>query len=71
MGPLLFLCYIDEMATSLICVPQNNLCLYADDSNLKVTANTVEQVEITSYIELENIGNFLKDRNLLLNAQKN
>lgn len=44
--------------------------MYADDSNLKITSNTLEETEIQCYTELENIGNYLKEHNLLLNLQK-
>lgn len=46
------------------------MCLYADDSNLKVSANTKEELEILSCTELANIQNFLTKHNLKLNLEK-
>lgn len=70
LGPLLFVCYIKNIALSLSNFHQGSLCLYADDLNLKISAKTAEQVEILSSIELNNIKNFLNTHNLLLNISK-
>jgi hypothetical protein len=70
LGPILFLCYINDVVDSLIYTPQRNLCFYADDTNLKISASTPQQVEILSHVELENIGYYLKQHNLMLNPLK-
>lgn len=69
-GPLLFLCYINDIPNSLTYASQKNLCLYADDANLKISAKSKDQVEILSFIELANIGEFLEQHNLKLNVEK-
>lgn len=70
LGPLLFLCYIKNITEVFSRIPKNNLCLYADDANLKISANSVEQVEIISYVELCNISQYFINHNLKLNSGK-
>lgn len=70
LGPLLFMCYLKNMSSALKNVPEKNLCLYADDSNLSLSANKVEDLEILAYFELLNLQGFLKGHNLTLNAKK-
>lgn len=72
LGPLLFICYIGDMPDSLSKLYQvkNQLCLYADDSNLIMSAKTRMELEIHSFIELAKIKNFFTDNNLILNTQK-
>lgn len=70
LGPLLFLCYLKNIGHSFSFIPENNLCLYADDSNMKISGRTVEQIEEIAGSELANIGKFLKHHNLKLNVEK-
>jgi hypothetical protein len=70
LGPLLFLCYLKDMGDSLACKPSSQLCLYADDSNLMISSPTLDQIEVTAFIELENLGSDLLNRNLILNNKK-
>lgn len=70
LGPLLFICYLKNMANSLVNVPQSNLCLYADDSNLKISGKSIDQIEVLSHIELENLTEYLKRHYLNLNIDK-
>lgn len=52
LGPILFLCYLNGMPKAMSSLPIGNMCLYADDTNLKISGKSVEQIEIDSYIEL-------------------
>ena len=70
LGPLLFICYLKDIELSLANNLQSRLCLYADDSNLKITGKTIEQIELLSKIELENIENYFNFLNLGLNINK-
>lgn len=72
MGPLLVLCYLQKIALSLTHIPQQKCLLirYADDANLKVSAKTVDEMEMLSYTELLNISDYLKHHNLKINAAK-
>lgn len=69
LGPLLFICYLKDMA-QILSFPQHSLCLYADDSNLKISANTIDELETQSNIELENVEKFLNNLNLQVNVKK-
>lgn len=70
LGPLLFICYLREIDSALLYKLNSELCLYADDSNLMLSTNSLEQTEVCAFAELESIGQFLKSHNLLLNPQK-
>lgn len=70
LGPLLFLCYLTDIGKTLLYSPRSQLCLYADDSNLKISSMSLEEIELISYIELENVNNFFKKHNLAINENK-
>uniref|UniRef100_A0A1B6MAK8 Reverse transcriptase domain-containing protein n=1 Tax=Graphocephala atropunctata TaxID=36148 RepID=A0A1B6MAK8_9HEMI len=70
LGPLLFLCYLKDMHLSLKQIPQEHLCLYADDANLKFSSKSVDEIEKLSHIELNNVNCFLNEHNLKLNVKK-
>lgn len=61
LGPLLFICYINNMPKCLSELDQvkNQLYLYADDSNLIMSAKNEEDLEINSLVELSKIQDFL------------
>lgn len=67
LGPLLFLCYIKGL-------PQTNkieqICLYADDINLKISGNTIKDIETSAFIQLSYLDQYLSSKNLLLNPSK-
>lgn len=69
LGPLLFLCYLKGLP-GVIWDKNNKICLYADDTNIIVTANSKENLEIASHINLSMIKDFFDSKNLLLNSQK-
>lgn len=70
LGPLLFLCYINNINQALSNNTHHNLCLYADDANLQITAETMDDLELHSTIEIENIGHYLENLHLMLNTDK-
>lgn len=70
LGPLLFLCYIKNIGETFSQIPRENLCLYADDANLKISANSVDQIEVLSYVELSHISQYFVNHNLNLNSGK-
>ena len=67
LGPLLFIYYLSDLAqlSNL-----SKLCLYADDTNLKITASTNSEVEIRANSDLILLNQFFNSRNLLLNSDK-
>lgn len=70
LGPLLFLCYLKNISEVLSLVSSNNLCLYADDFNLKIENKSQSNIEKISFIELSNIKQFLTSHHLNLNIAK-
>ena len=66
LGPILFLCYINDMSASLRC----KLSLYADDSALIASGSSV--AELSSYLsnELESCSKWLIDNKLSLHVDK-
>lgn len=72
LGPILFLLYVNDLAeyikerTNGEC----NVILYADDSNLIITAKTWDQLEIISNSILEDVIQFLRNLNLICNVNK-
>uniref|UniRef100_A0A1B6KMS7 Reverse transcriptase domain-containing protein n=1 Tax=Graphocephala atropunctata TaxID=36148 RepID=A0A1B6KMS7_9HEMI len=70
LGPLLFLCYLNNIKKCLNFEPYSGLCLYADDSNLKVSGKTVEEIELLTSTELACIEQYFRNHNLTLNSDK-
>ena len=66
LGPLLFLCYVNDMPISLKC----NLLLYADDSALMVSGSDPKQIEKTLSDELKSCRQWLIDNKLSLHLGK-
>ena len=67
LGPLLFLLYINDLAEIFTNIKP---VLFADDSNLIITGNTVEQIEETANKELPELINWLNANRLSLNIKK-
>lgn len=70
LGPLLFLCYINNISEVLTGTNNNHLSLYADDSNLKVSAKSINQLETVANLEMKNINSFFNSCRLFLNVDK-
>lgn len=71
LGPILFLCYINNISETIF-EESNTECLslYADDSNLKVSANSIEQLEANANSKMDSIYKFFNNCNLFLNTKK-
>ena len=65
-GPLLFLLYVNDMASAVRC----KLLLYADDSALIASGKNVADIESTLSSELEYVSNWLIDNKLSLHLGK-
>lgn len=72
LGPLLFLCYVQGMPSALkeIRGAGSQLILYADDSNLIMTAKNYQHLEKACEEQLKTIQNYFLDNRLLLNISK-
>lgn len=66
LGPLLFLCYINDMSIALKC----KLFLYADDSGLVISDKNPNVISEKLSKELENCKNWLTDNKLSLHLGK-
>ena len=66
LGPLLFLCYINDMPMSIKC----RLMLYADDSALLVSGKNPNVIAQTLSEELESCRNWLINNKLSLHLGK-
>jgi hypothetical protein len=67
LGPLLFLLYVNDMGSIFNNI---NAVLFADDTNLIVTSNTLKQAENTANNELPLLINWLNTNRLSLNIKK-
>ena len=66
LGPLLFLLYVNDMASAVRC----KLLLYADDSALIASGKNVADIESKLSSELEYVSNWLIDNKLSLHLGK-
>ena len=68
LGPLLFLCYVNDMVTSID--PDCKLLLYADDSTILFSHTDPDQTAIKLGKVLESCSEWLIDNNLSLHLGK-
>ena len=66
LGPILFLCYINDMSASLNC----RLSLYADDSTLIASGRDIQTLSTFLSGELESCSKWLVDNKLSLHVDK-
>ena len=66
LGPILFLCYINDMSASLDC----RLSLYADDSTLIASGKSVDSLSSFLTHQLESCSKWLVDNKLSLHVDK-
>lgn len=64
LGPLLILFYLQNMSFNFKQIPQKIFCLYADDAGLKVSSESLDELEMLSFIKLSNINKFLNEHYL-------
>ena len=67
LGPLLFLIYINDL---LYCLKLSKARMYADDTNITVSAETLDDLETLANRELENIRKWLIANKLTINLTK-
>lgn len=70
LGPLLFLCYLNNIGNCLKLTRKNNLFLYADDASLKLSNKILDVLEINAAVEMASLKQSLEQRNLQLNFKK-
>ena len=67
LGPLLFLLYVNDLPNS---VPGENIQLFADDTNLFISASTIMELEQKANTYILNINKWLIANKLHLNIEK-
>ena len=67
LGPLLFLLYINDLPN---CLQHSSARMYADDTNLTITTNTITKASETANEDLENVKQWLLANKLSLNLTK-
>ena len=67
LGPLLFLLYINDLPE---CLNNTRPQLFADDTNLTASGNSMTDVEVAVNSDLENLRNWLMANKLSLNVAK-
>ena len=67
LGPLLFLCYINDLESHLIYARPS---LYANDTALSVSGNNIVDISMKLNRELENVSKYFAAHKLLINAKK-
>ena len=67
LGPLLFLLYINDLPE---CLNNTRPRLFADDTNLTASGNSIADVELAVNSDLDNLRNWLIANKLSLNVAK-
>ena len=67
LGPLLFLLYVNDLPN---CLDQAEPSMFADDTNVSTSAESVEKLETQLNFELDNIYRWLVANRLTLNVSK-
>ena len=67
LGPILFLLYINDLPCA---VPGQKIKLFADDTNLFVSAKTIRELEHKANLQIQNISKWLIANRLHLNIEK-
>lgn len=70
LGPLLFLCYVKGLPQVISGNKQNKICLYADDANLKICGDSIDEIELSITKNIADLNNHLSKYQLLLNIDK-
>ena len=67
LGPTLFLIYINNLPS---CTPLAQFFIFADDSNLLITADSAEELKMRCNIALRAVNDWVSSNGLKLNADK-
>jgi hypothetical protein len=67
LGPILFLLYINNLNTS---IQHGNIVLYADDTTICIKAESIQDLEIKSFVQLNACIQHLSEINLKANYSK-
>jgi len=67
LGPLLFICYLKGLPDL---IGSGEICLYADDINLKFSSKSWEELEVSAFRQLSLVDQNLSNLNLLINSSK-
>ena len=67
LGPLLFIVFFNDIADR---IQHSNVITYADDSVVYYSSNDVSGIEDILNLEMENIGKYCRENELLLNLKK-
>ena len=67
LGPLFFLLYVNDLPQ---CLNKTKPCLFADDTNLTASGDSITDVEIAANSDLENLRKWLIANKLSLNVAK-
>ena len=66
-GPLLFLCFIDDLESSITC---GFLVMFADDSSIGVSARSPEELEQKVMLATDQFQSWCNKNNLISNLNK-
>ena len=66
-GPILFLIYVNDLPN---CLKTTTASMFADDTNLTASGDTITNIEVKLSKDLENIHQWLLANKLTLNMDK-
>jgi hypothetical protein len=67
LGPVLFLVYVNDMPGA---VPDENLFMFADDTTLFTKNKKAEQLEVETFVKINQLAQYFSDNLLSLNSAK-
>jgi UDP-N-acetylglucosamine 2-epimerase len=70
LGPLLFLIFINDLDESVTDVKGVNLTLFADDTNILVNGNDMQDLALNIDASLKNIFSWFDKNRMLINNEK-
>ena len=67
LGPILFLLYVNDMSN---CVGEDGLRIFADDTNVFVSGNSIETITLEVETKLRKLDQWFQANHLTLNIDK-
>lgn len=67
LGPILFLLFINDLPSI---ISNGNICLFADDTSLSISANNHEELEVEAYVQANSLMQWFRENRLLVNDSK-